>query len=222
MATAKKTLIDSETWRADEDLVRELESQFEQTLNAYRAQPELVTEHANHEESIRTGGYANRTLLELVQNSADALSGEEDGSPDEGGGRVEIVLDTENEVLYCANSGRPFSAKGLVAITMAHLSAKRGDEIGRFGLGFKSVLAVTTAPQVFSRSISFGFNAERARDELASITKAPRYPVLRTATQLDPTSEFDKDPVLAELATWATTIVKLPSATSLDRLSTLR
>lgn len=219
MTTGKKTLIDAAAWSADDELRRELESQFEQTLNAYRAQPELITEHANHEESIRTGGYANRTLLELVQNAADALSAPDAPESDDVAGRVEIVLDLENEILYCANAGSPFTAKGIVAITMAHLSAKRGDEIGRFGLGFKSVLAVTAAPQVFSRSISFGFNAERARTELSSLAKAPRYPVLRTATQLDPIAEFERDQVLADLAGWATTIIKLPSATNLDRLS---
>ena len=105
MTTGKKTLIDAAAWRADEELCRELEAQFAQTLNAYRAQPELITEHANHEESIRTGGYANRTLLELVQNAADALSGHDDPESRRCRGRVEIVLDAENEVLYCANAG---------------------------------------------------------------------------------------------------------------------
>lgn len=219
MPSGNKTQVDAKAWRADPKLVRELESQFQQTLNAYRAQPDLITEHANHEESIRTGGYANRTLLELVQNAADALSSANGDSDDESRGRVEIVLDTKNEVLYCANAGSPFSAKGLIAITMAHLSAKRGDEIGRFGLGFKSVLAVTPSPQVFSRSISFGFDDDRTRRELASITKAPRYPSLRTAVQLDPVAAFDDDPILAELASWASTIVKLPAATNLERIA---
>lgn len=219
MPKAKLASVDRNAWIADPNLVRELEAQFAQTLNAYRAQPDLITEHANHEESIRTGGYSSRTLLELVQNAADALSGAATESDDESTGRVEIVLDTENEVLYCANAGSPFTSKGLIAITMAHLSAKRGDEIGRFGLGFKSVLAVTTSPQVFSRSISFGFNAPESQKQLASIVEAARYPVLRTATQLNAPDEFDRDPILAELATWATTIVKLPSATNLDRLA---
>lgn len=219
MPSGKKFEIDPNAWRADPKLVRELESQFQQTLKAYRAQPELITEHANHEESIRTGGYANRTLLELVQNAADALSSADEGCDGEFRGRVEIVLDTKTKVLYCANAGSPFTAKGLVAITMAHLSAKRGDEIGRFGLGFKSVLAVTSSPQVFSRSISFGFNDARARHELATIAKAPRYPVLRTAVQIDPVAAFDEDPILAELAGWASTIIKLPEATTIDRIA---
>ena len=208
---------DQQAWQPDPALVREIEEQFERTIEAYRIHPDLLSEHANHEESIRTGGYAHRTLLELVQNAADALAGTGDAGS-ESAGRVEIVLDTANSVLYCANAGRPFSKSGLTAVTMAYLSSKRGDEIGRFGLGFKSVLAVSQSPQVLSRSIAFEFNSSLARQELAKAAPAKRYPALRTATVLDAPGEFDKDPVLAELAAWATTIVKLPAAMNLDRL----
>ncbi len=196
-----------------------MRDQFDRAIDAYRVHPDLISEHANHEESIRTGGYANRTLLELVQNAADALSGASEGSAGPNSGRVEIVLDTENDTLYCANAGRPFSSNGLTAITMAHLSGKRGDEIGRFGLGFKSVLAVTDSPQVFSQSMSFEFNSQFARDALTSVgPRAKRYPVLRTATPLDAVEEFRRDKTLAELGEWATTIVKLPHARNLQRL----
>ncbi|MDF0512389.1 DEAD/DEAH box helicase family protein [Agromyces sp. H3Y2-19a] len=208
---------DRQQWEPDPSLVREVEDQFGRTIESYRIHANLVSEHANHEESIRTGGYANRTLLELVQNAADALAGAEDTGA-ANAGRVEIVLDTANSVLYCANAGRPFSMSGLTAVTMAYLSEKRGDEIGRFGLGFKSVLAVSQAPQVLSRSISFEFNSARARAELAKVTAAKRYPILRTATVLDAATELERDPVLAELGSWATTIIKLPAATNLDRL----
>jgi superfamily II DNA or RNA helicase len=210
--------IPREAWAPDTGLAREVQDQFLRAIQSYEIHPDLIAEHANHEESIRTGGYANRTLLELVQNAADALSGAEDqGSAT---GRVEIVLDVDNKTLYCANAGRPFSKNGLTAISMAYLSGKRGDEIGRFGLGFKSVLAVSDAPQVLSRSISFEFNSDEAKGALARVgPKAKRYPVLRTATIIDALAEFDNDPILAELAEWATTIVKLPNATNLARLS---
>lgn len=208
---------DRRAWSPNSELVREVQDQFDRTIEAYRAHPSLISEHANHEESIRTGGYANRTLLELIQNAADALAGTHD-EDFKGAGRVEIVLDTRTSTLYCANAGRPFSKRGLTAVTMAHLSEKRGDEIGRFGLGFKSVLAVSQSPQVFSRSISFAFNSSAAQLELAKFSSAKRHPVLRTATLLDVDAEFSADPVLTELASWATTIVKLPNAMSLERL----
>ncbi len=44
------------------------------TLESYRAQPNLVAEHANQEADTARGGYARRQLFELVQNAADALS----------------------------------------------------------------------------------------------------------------------------------------------------
>jgi superfamily II DNA or RNA helicase len=212
-----KVTLNHGSWDPDPTLVHEVEEQFSRTIESYRIHPNLVSEHANHEESIRTGGYANRTLLELIQNAADALAGTDETSA-ENSGRVEIVLDTSNSVLYCANSGRPFSKTGLTAVTMAYLSEKRGDEIGRFGLGFKSVLAVSQAPQVLSRSISFEFNSPEAITEMEKITTAKRYPVLRTATVLDAAAELERDPVLAELGQWAATIVKLPAATNLERL----
>ncbi|MFG3191402.1 DEAD/DEAH box helicase [Streptomyces omiyaensis] len=205
-------------WTPDTDLVRQVGEQFGRALDSYRANAYLISEHANHEESIRVGGYAHRTLLELVQNAADAMSGSDEDAG-EFAGRVEIVLDAQNEILYCANAGRPFSRDGLTTITHAHLSGKRGDEIGRFGLGFKSVLAVSPAPQVFSRSVSFEFNSHTARQELNRIApSSKRHPVLRTPTALDPFAAFAADPILDELAGWASTVVKLPYATNLDRL----
>jgi len=204
-------------WVPDPGLVREVEQQFQRAIASYQANPDLISEHANHEESIRVGGYANRTLLELVQNAADALSGADEEQA--GKGQVEIVLDLNTKTLYCANAGRPFSKSGLTAVTMAYISGKRGDEIGRFGLGFKSVLAVSDSPQVFSRSVALQFNSSEANRALAGVApKAKRYPVLRTATVVDAAAQFDTDPVLAELTEWATTIVKLPNAMNLPRL----
>lgn len=204
-------------WAPDPGLAREVDALFDRAIDAYRANPNLITEHANQEESIRVGGYSNRTLLELVQNAADAMAGAEERG--EGAGRVEIVLDLDRRTLYCANAGRPFSRSGLTALAHAHLSGKRGDEIGRFGLGFKSVLAITDTPQVFSRSISFEFNSPEARKALASIAgTSRRLPTLRTMTRVDAGAEFAEDPILAELAEWAVTIVRLPHASRLERL----
>ena len=208
---------DPESWTPEPALVREVNDQFQRAIESYRIQPNLVDEHANLEESIRTGGYSNRTLLELLQNAADAVVGAED----EGGatGRVEIVLDVNNSSLYCANAGRPFSLSGLTAISMAYLSGKRGDEIGRFGLGFKSVLAVSDAPQVFSRSIAFEFNTAQAQEALHEVSpSSKRLPILRTATVADAAKAFEEDSTLADLASWATTVVKLGDVSNIERL----
>ncbi|MHA3700643.1 sacsin N-terminal ATP-binding-like domain-containing protein [Jatrophihabitans sp. YIM 134969] len=165
----------------------------------------LVDEHGKQEDSFRTGGYAKRQVLELVQNAADALL--ISGTP----GRVELRL-TES-ALYCANEGRPFTRSGVDAVAHAYISGKRGKEAGRFGLGFKSVLGISSSPTIFSRSVSFGFDAARAREELADIAPdAEAFPVLRTPVVVNPDAEFATDPVLAELAVWATTVVRLPLA----------
>ncbi len=173
------------------------------TLAAYRSQPNLVAEHANHEEDTARGGYAHRQLFELAQNGADALSGSI-------GGRIWIGLTPTR--LYCADVGRSIDTDGVTALMFSHLSPKRGTaEIGRFGLGFKSVLGVTDAPEFFSRSGSFRFNRKRAAGLLRSIAPdADRYPVLRLPDAIDPWPEMETDPILRDLMGWATNIVRLP------------
>ena len=91
------------------------------------------------EKSFQTSGYSRCQVIELVQNAADAIlkSGRT--------GKIELVL--TDEYLYCANDGQEFEQAGIEAITHAYLSDKRGGEIGRYGLGFKSVLAVTDNPR---------------------------------------------------------------------------
>ncbi|MEV7288055.1 DEAD/DEAH box helicase [Streptomyces sp. NPDC093252] len=97
------------------------------------------------------------------------------------------------------------------------LSRKRGGQIGRFGVGVKSVLVVTDAPQFFSRSGSFGFDRSWSYEQIKAVPGvSERYgqefdaPVLRMARPLDVRAEGDADPVLKELLTWATTVVRLP------------
>ncbi len=180
-----------------------IRSESDKTLAAYERQPNLVREHANHEEDTAHGGYAHRQLLELVQNSADALSLA-------GGGRIVIRLTTEH--LYCADDGSPIDKDGVRALMFSHLSSKRGtSEIGRFGLGFKSVLGVTDTPEFFSRSGSFRFDRTRAADAIRPLVPdAERYPVLRLPEAIDPWPEMEADPIRRELMDWAVNIVRLP------------
>ena len=173
------------------------------TLDAYRSQPNLVVEHAHHEEDTTRGGYARRQLFELIQNGADALS-------DSGGGRIWIGL--TSKFLYCADEGQPIDQDGVTALMFAYLSPKRGtDEIGRFGMGFKSVLGVTDTPEFFSRSGSFRFDRTKAAEKVRPIVPdAERYPILRLPEAIDPDSEIEADPILGELMGWASNIVRLP------------
>ncbi|MER8231981.1 DEAD/DEAH box helicase family protein [Streptomyces sp. NPDC094049] len=97
------------------------------------------------------------------------------------------------------------------------MSRKRGGQIGRFGVGVKSVLVVTDAPQFFSSTGSFGFDREWAHEQIRSVAGVTdllgerfEAPVLRMARPLDDASERAADPVLDELLGWATTVVRLP------------
>ena len=175
----------------------------ERTLAAYRSQPNLVLEHANHEEDTARGGYATRQLFELIQNGADALSGS---------GRGRIWLRLTDSYLYCADEGQPINQDGVRALMFSHLSPKRGtSEIGRFGLGFKSVLGVTDRPEFFSRSGSFRFDRKRSLDIIGSVVSdIERYPVLRLPEAIDPWPEGESDPVLGEMMGWASNVVRLP------------
>lgn len=90
-------------------------------------------------QSVLTDRYGERThfLFELLQNAEDA-----------GATRVEFRLFDDR--LEIRHDGRDFDTRDVKAICAIDESTKPDDEgmIGRFGVGFKSVYAFTTAPQV--------------------------------------------------------------------------
>ncbi|MFD8835381.1 DEAD/DEAH box helicase [Streptomyces griseofuscus] len=182
--------------------------QSARVLQTYEVDPGLVQEHANGERRITQGGYGDRQLFELVQNAADEISREP-------GGTVQVVLTDAH--LYCANEGTPVTAEGAETILRMSMSRKRGGQIGRFGVGVKSVLVVTDTPQFFSATGAFGFDREWAFERIRSVPGVrerlgDRFeaPVLRMARPLDTDAERAQDPVLDELLGWATTVVRLP------------
>ncbi len=200
---------DPEMWvDRGSDLLQHIASSNDAALSAYSVNPTLVFEHANIERATAQGGYGRRQLYELIQNGADALVGTRSG-------RIHVVL-TE-DALYCANEGEPIDSAGVTALLSSHISRKRGAEIGRFGLGFKSVLGVTDRPEFYSWSGSFTFNADWCRQRiidrvptLASVNGDDRTPTLRLAGPIDPAASAGQDRILKELMAWATTVVKLP------------
>jgi superfamily II DNA or RNA helicase len=172
----------------------------QQCVEAYRANPLLIREHANIERGTAEGGYGRRQLYELVQNGADQLLGSS--------GRVQVVL--SREALYCANEGGSIDLSGVEALLCSHLSSKRGWEIGRFGLGFKSVLGITDSPEFYSRSGSFVFSKAMSQDRISKVAASDRYPILRLGYPVNPAEAMTKDALLEELMSWASTVVKLP------------
>ena len=146
-------------WQGTDSAVcKEVGAQARANLNAYRVNPPLLKEQANIELATAEGGYGKRQLYELIQNGADALLMG-------GGGRIQILL--TDDAFYCANEGDPIDVFGVRALLLSNVSVKRGDEIGRFGLGFKSVLEVTDSPQFFSRSGSFVWDYPRTVEAIA-------------------------------------------------------
>ncbi|MFH5212275.1 sacsin N-terminal ATP-binding-like domain-containing protein [Antrihabitans sp. NCIMB 15449] len=182
-------------------LAEHVRGQTAQCLAAYRAKPNLIEQDAGIEISNVEGGYGRKQLHELVQNAADAMVGSR--------GRVALIL--SGQTLYCANEGNPLSRSGIETLMASHLSRKRDDEIGRFGLGFKSVLGISDRPEILSRSVSIRFDRKTSERHARSILPdAPRTPVLRIGEPIDPVAESSTDRVLAGLMTWASTIVRLP------------
>ncbi|HXT46559.1 MAG TPA: hypothetical protein VN748_21010 [Pseudonocardiaceae bacterium] len=187
----------------------------EGVLAAWRGSPTRFREDANAEAELALLGYADRLLVELAQNAADAA--QRAGVP----GYLRVsVKDGE---LRAANTGAPLDAAGVAALAALRASAKRsGDSVGRFGVGFAAVLAVTDAPRVISRSGGVQFCAEHTAAVVAGdpalgaelARRGGRPPVLRLVWPAggEPPAGFDTEVQLplragidpeALLATWA-------------------
>lgn len=191
-----------EVWAGPEEALGEfVASESAACLRSYKERPELVGQDSNIEKTTVEGGYGRKQLNELVQNAADAMDGLE--------GRISIVL-TE-DYLYCANEGMPLGKEAIGTLLLSHSSAKRDDKIGRFGLGFKSVLQISDTPEIFSRTVSLRWDKDWARESISAIVPdADDYPVLRIARPFDPSPIARVDETLSALMEWATTVVRLP------------
>lgn len=139
-------------------------------LAGWRAAAARFREDANTEEDFALGGYRDRVVIELAQNAADAAAAA--GTP----GRVRFTLSDqsmesnqsegdqtpERPVLVVANTGTPLSAAGVESLATLRASAKRDDAatVGRFGVGFAAVLAVSDEPTILSRTGGARFSRE--------------------------------------------------------------
>ena len=173
-------------------------------LASYEAEPTDVREHANHELDLSRGGYADRQIVELTQNSADS-------SLSHGNGSIEVVLTADR--LYFADNGSPIDEAGVTALLHTHLSDKRGNEqIGRFGLGFKSLLRVSDRIEFISQSCSFRFDRAWSSNEIGRILSngvAENTPMMRLAFPFDPQPIIKSDSILKKLATDHTNIIRV-------------
>ncbi|MEV7390628.1 molecular chaperone Hsp90 [Streptomyces sp. NPDC091215] len=133
-------------------------------LDAWATSPARFREDANAEEDLVLGGYRDRLVVELAQNAADAAA--------RAGVAGRFRLTLRDGVLFAANTGAPLDAAGVESLSTLRASAKRGDDegaVGRFGVGFAAVLAVTDEPAVVGRHGGVRWSLPEAR-ELAEET----------------------------------------------------
>ncbi|MFE2586438.1 sacsin N-terminal ATP-binding-like domain-containing protein [Streptomyces sp. NPDC059378] len=128
-------------------------------LDAWATSPARFREDANAEEDLVLGGYRDRLVVELAQNAADAAA--RAGVP----GRLRLTL--RDGVLAAANTGAPLDAAGVESLSTLRASAKRDAHdgaVGRFGVGFAAVLAVTDEPAVLARHGGVRWSLAEARE----------------------------------------------------------
>ena len=92
--------------------------------------------------------YRGRCILELLQNAHDALANAQTDDPQQ----ISFVLRTSPEpVLLIGNSGHPFRTKNFKGLCQLAQSPKDPNKsVGNKGLGFRSVLEVSSAPEIWS------------------------------------------------------------------------
>ena len=167
----------------------------EQNLGVYRAAPSRLQEDLSQEAQVASD-YRGRLVYELLQNSDDAMEGEDTGED-------RVVFRVTDDALWMANSGRPLTDAdvhglcGLGSSSKVDSSGTRRASIGHKGLGFKSVLEITEAPAIYSRTHSLSLGADRALPhirklfeelELSQPRGAPamRFPAAITEPNADP------------------------------------
>ncbi|MFE6100977.1 sacsin N-terminal ATP-binding-like domain-containing protein [Streptomyces laurentii] len=152
-------------------------------LDAWAAGPARFREDANAEEDLVLGGYRDRLVVELAQNAADAAR--RAGVP----GRLRLTLHPAGAdgpaVLAAANTGAPLDAAGVESLSTLRASAKRTERdntaaggpagapatVGRFGVGFAAVLAVSDEPAVLGRHGGVRWSLAEARALTADVAR---------------------------------------------------
>ena len=109
--------------------------------------------------------YRGRAILELLQNAHDVLAFADEEDPR----RISFMLrSSPKPELLVANSGRPFLHEDFKGICQLAQSPKDPNEsVGNKGLGFQSVLELSTRPEVWSTApagddtaFTFGFDPD--------------------------------------------------------------
>ena len=81
-------------------------------------------------------------IYELLQNADDA-------------GATEVSIILRNDELQFRHNGEPFNWDNVIAILSIGESTKETNDIGKFGIGFKSVFSITDSPKIHSGEFHF-------------------------------------------------------------------
>ena len=161
----------------------------EQNLGVYRAAPSRLQEDVSQEAQVASD-YRGRLVYELLQNADDAMEGHATQ-------RDSVAFLITDDALWMANSGRALTDAdvqglcGLGASSKVDAAGTKRASIGHKGLGFKSVLEITDAPAVFSRTHSFRLGEREARPHIEALwdelgNARPRtVPVMRFPSSID-------------------------------------
>lgn len=192
----------SSAWDHDNSQIVALAEEYNaQHDKAYGVSPNRVVSEYRSELAIYEGGYRDRQVYELIQNAADAATITDTN------GRIELVFDGQR--LYCANTGAPLSTDGIRALQFGNYSPKPDQPvelIGRFGVGFRSLLGLTDRVELYSRTGSVVFDRAAAAERIQRVVpEATQAPAMAYAFPVDVRDQ--RDPVLARLVEWADTIV---------------
>ena len=144
--------------------------------------------------------YHGRFLIELFQNAADAWRSD----PRSLTGRSPVaVVVGDGPALLVANQGAVMTPE-VVIESLGHIGAStksEGEAIGHKGIGFKSVLEITLAPEIYSGlqeaqpGLAVSFDPQAARTSI--LRESPRWDELLTSVQgLDPSDELAAVPIL--------------------------
>jgi len=105
-------------------------------------------------------------IEELIQNAEDAVARLKDETVS---GFVKIII-SENGISFLHN-GDPFSETDLMAITTFASTTKKGlpgiNQIGKFGIGFRSVYGITDNPEIHSGNFHYRITDFEVLEECA-------------------------------------------------------
>lgn len=174
--------------------VDEIGRVVDENLAVYRASMDRLREDVSQENQVAFD-YRGRLVYELLQNADDALSGQ--ATDDD-----RALFRLTDDALWVANTGRPLTVAdvrglcGLGASSKIGATDRRRAAIGHKGLGFKSVLEITAAPEVYSTTVCLRLGSDHARALVSSLWEelgrgpVGDVPAMRFPVSADPSEEW--------------------------------